>query len=221
MHFEILVEDASGKILLEHIVPKVMGEGVQQHSWRIHAYKGIGHLPRNLRGSTDPAKRILLDRLPQLLRGYGKSLHPREQHAVIVVADSDSRPCEAFKRELLGVLETTEPAPRTLFRIAVEEMEAWLLGDPHAVLTAYPKARTAPLNDYRQDSVCGTWEVLAEAIYPGGASELKRRGFPVTGQMKCQWARDIAPFLDIHRNASPSFAVFRESFNKLIGGHPA
>lgn len=68
MHFEILVEDASGKILLEHIVPKVMGESVQQHSWRIHAYKGIGHLPRNLRGSTDPAKRVLLDRLPQLRR---------------------------------------------------------------------------------------------------------------------------------------------------------
>ena len=90
MHFEILVEDASGKIALEHIVPKILGSD-SPHSFRIKSYKGIGRLPRDLRNTTDPRKRILLDQLPRILRGYGKSLHPRDQYGVIVVVDSDAR----------------------------------------------------------------------------------------------------------------------------------
>jgi len=41
----------------------------------VRAYKGIGRLPKNLKGTSDPSKRILLDQLPKLLRGYGKMPH--------------------------------------------------------------------------------------------------------------------------------------------------
>ena len=71
MHFEILVEDDSEKIALKSIVEKILGPSGQDHTYRILSYKGSGHIPTNLRGKTDPQKRILLDRLPKLLRGYG------------------------------------------------------------------------------------------------------------------------------------------------------
>ena len=88
MHLEILVEDASGKITLETLIPKVLGKFNEPHTWRIHGYKGIGRIPRNLRGTADPSKRILLDRLPQLLNGYSNT---PGIDAVLVVLDSDTR----------------------------------------------------------------------------------------------------------------------------------
>ena len=70
MHIEFLVEDASGKKLLSALLPKLLGPA---HTWRIHAYKGVGHIPPNLKGTTDPNKRILLDNLPRLLQGYANT----------------------------------------------------------------------------------------------------------------------------------------------------
>ena len=216
MHFEILVEDASGKIALENIVEKILSTSEQNHSFRIHAYKGIGRLPKNLRGKTDPRKRILLDRLPKILRGYGKSLQTFSS-AVIVVVDLDRKDCRTFKQELLGVLKVCNPAPTTLFRIAIEEGEAWLLGDRNAVVTAYPNARVNVMNNYAQDSICGTWEILAGAVYPGRAAALERAGWLVTGVAKCEWAEKITPHMDVDGNLSPSFRVFRDGLRRLAG----
>lgn len=70
----MLVEDASGKIALDHVMKKIVSQNEQEHFFKIHSYKGIGRIPKNLKGKTDPQKRILLDRLPKLLKGYGKSL---------------------------------------------------------------------------------------------------------------------------------------------------
>ena len=136
MHFEILVEDASGKIALDILLTKILPGN---HSSRTICYKGVGRLPRNLRGQTDPQSRILLDRLPKLLAGYGKSL-PDPSWAVVVVVDLDNKDCLTFKGQLVATVNQCNPKPQTLFRIAIEESEAWLLGDRNAVLTAYPKA---------------------------------------------------------------------------------
>jgi hypothetical protein len=92
---------------------------------------------------------------------------------------------------------------------------SWLLGDRHAITTACSKAKTAPLDAYTQDSICGTWDVLADAVYPGGAEPLKKRGFPHTGQAKCEWAEQIAPHMDVDANKSRSFNVFKQAFEKL------
>ena len=109
------------------------------------------------------------------------------------------------------------PRPRTLFRIAIEECEAWLLGDCNAVKAAYPKARGSVLGGYVQDSICGTWEVLADAVYPGGSARLKRIGYPETGAAKSDWALNIAPHMDVDQNQSKSFQVFRDGIRKLAG----
>ena len=43
---------------------------------------------------------------------------------------------------------------------AIEESEAWLLGDREALIAAYPDINLEILDTYVQDSQCGTWELL-------------------------------------------------------------
>lgn len=66
MHFEILVEDLSGKKALDILIPKIIDMNAG-HTFRVHSYKGIGHIPRDLQSVSDPSKRILLERLPKLI----------------------------------------------------------------------------------------------------------------------------------------------------------
>ena len=87
-------------------------------------------------------------------------------------------------------------------------MEAWLLGDRAALRKAYPDARENVLQNYIQDSICGTWELLADAVYPGGSRKLKSLPYGETGRMKEEWAVHIARFMDFRNNASPSFQEF-------------
>ena len=215
MHFEVLVEDRSGSISLEFILDKILGRNGVDHSWRMHRFRGIGHLPKGLHRAPNPTNQLLLNNLPRLLRAYGRSL--RGPSAVVVVVDSDERDCIRFKQDLLNVLNACNPRPNTLFRIAIEETEAWLLGDRVAVKSAYPNANDVVLNGYVQDSICGTWEVLADAVHSGGSLLLKRLGYPDEGVAKCEWARNIAPLMDIDSNQSKSFQVFRDGVRKLAG----
>ena len=216
MHFEVLIEDRSGSIALDVVLEKILGANGQTHSWRLHAYKGVGRLPANLNAAPNPRKRLLLNHPPRLLRGYGRSLRPGRD-CVLVVVDLDTQDCIKLKQELLGVLQACNPRPTTLFRIAIEEGEAWLLGDRDAVKAAYPKAKDPVLNRYVQDSICGTWEVLADAVHPGGSAPLKSAGYPMAGRVKCDWARNIAPRMDVGRNRSKSFRVFRDGVKRLAG----
>lgn len=199
MHFEILVEDPSTRELLDILAPKILDDA--SHTYRLKSYRGVGHIPQGLQPKTDARHRMLLDQLPRLLRGYGRSLDHRSQ-MVVVVVDNDDRDCRQFLSELERVLHRCRPRPKALFRLAIEETEAWLLGDRPAILRAYPRAKTAVLSRYRQDSICGTWELLAEAIGVGGRGN------------KTEWARRIGSEMDVDNNASPSFRKFRDGLRK-------
>lgn len=213
MHIEVVVEDASGAKLLNALLPKLIGDQGDPHTWRIHGYKGVGRLSKNLNKNADAAKRILLDQLPRLLRGYGRT---PGVDAVLVVLDSDQRNCAEFLGELKELLAACNPAPNTLFRLAIEEMEAWYLGDHEALVAAYPRAKADVLGRYKQDSICGTWELMADAIYPGGSAAIKKAGWPLPGQVKAEWAERIGPLLDPDRNISPSFIKLRDGLRRLI-----
>lgn len=215
MHIEILVEDSSGEKLLQVLLPQLLGPHGEPHTWRLHAYKGIGRIPQGLVTKADPAKRIRLDQLPRLLRGYGKT---SGIDAVVVVLDTDKRDCAAFLSELKVAADVCNPVPDTLFRLAIEEIEAWYLGDRTALLAAYPRAKLDVLGKYVQDSACDTWELLADAVHSGGSAAIKKAGWPLPGQVKHQWAEKIGPLMDLERNSSPSFGKLRDGLRRLVAG---
>ncbi|MBX3734020.1 MAG: DUF4276 family protein [Verrucomicrobiae bacterium] len=206
MHFEFLTEDQSGKQMLELLLPKLLpDEGA--HTYRVHPYKGIGRIPKGMKPSADASKRILLDQLPRLLAGYGKA-SASSPAVVIVVCDLDDRNKAGFEKELKALTTTIRPCPAHAFCLAIEEGEAWLLGDQPAIRAAYPTAKNSVMTNYEQDSICGTWECLADAVYPGGSESLKKEGWMRIGQEKCNWAQNITPHMQADQNRSPSFNQF-------------
>lgn len=217
MHIEILVEDSSGKRLLEKLVPSILGPQGNTHSWRIHPYKGVGRVPKDMNPKADPAKRALLDNIPRLLNGYAKT---PGIDAVVVVVDTDRRDCREFLAELNDLSNKCDPKPNVMFRLAIEEMEAWFLGDRAAILKAYPQAKLDVLDKYVQDSVCGTWELLADAVHPGGSPAIKKLGFPASGEAKHEWAEKIGSHLNLDNNQSPSFIKFVSGLRRLTNNNP-
>lgn len=208
MHFEILVEDQSGAVMLNVLIPKVLDP---THTFRVHSYKGIGRIPKGLKTVADVQKRILLDQLPRLLTGFGNTFNnygPNYRAAVIVVCDLDRKSRETFEAELRNLAASAHPCPDHAFCLAIEEGESWFMGDLAAVKAAYPRAKDTVLNSYVNDSICGTWEKLADAVFPGGSSVLQAKGWMVAGAEKSRWAREITPHMDPASNQSPSFHHF-------------
>lgn len=215
MHIEFLIEDKSGKVFLERVLPKIIDS---QHTYRIHPYKGIGRIPKNMRSNIDPNQRILLDKLPKMLQGYGKTFSSYSEEyrsLIIVICDLDDRNCKNFRCELIDVLNNCYPQPEAYFCIAIEEGEAWLLGDIAAIKAAYPNAKQQVLTNYNNDSICGTWELLANAIYPGGWDLLKNKGWQAIGEEKSKWAENITQHMEVDNNSSPSFQYFRDKIRSL------
>jgi hypothetical protein len=214
MHIEILVEDSSTAELLKILVPKLIGPHGDPHTWNLHPYKGSGRLPQDLHKYGDPAKRVLLDQLPRLLRGLGAATSGVD--LIMVVVDADGRDCKGFLSELKGVATACKAESKTMFRLAIEETEAWYLGDKDALRAAYPRAKPKVLRDYEQDGVCGTWEVLANAVVDGGLEAVRRRGGPLPGDLKHEWAQRIGPLMALDSNNSPSFHKFCEGLRNFV-----
>ena len=182
------------------------------------ASKGIGRIPRNLTSAVDAKNKLLLNNLPKLLRSYGKLSSgdsPNNPATVILVCDLDDKCLKTFRQELFSVLNACNPKPETRFCIAIEEGEAWLLGDIPAIKAAYPKAKGNVLSRYKNDAICGTWELLADAISQGGANELKKKGWTAVGKEKSIWAERITPHMNVAINASPSFCYFQKKIREL------
>jgi hypothetical protein len=97
--------------------------------------------------------------------------------------------------------------------LAVEELEAWFLGDIDAVRAAYPRVpralpRRSPFGD--PDAIAGgTWEALERV--------LQEAGYHRGGLEKIRAAREIAAQMEPGRNRSRSFqgfvAAIRETRN--------
>ncbi len=134
----------------------------------------------------------------------------------MVVCDLDDKSRSQFLQELVQVANECNPLLPAYFFFAIEECEAWYLGDITAIRSAYPHARKKVLDGYEQDSICGTWEVLADAISKGGSQGLKKGGRHVIGSEKYKWAKEIPPYMDVEGNRSPSFVDFRDGLRKLV-----
>jgi hypothetical protein len=215
MHFEFLVEDQSGNKSLKILMPQLIN--IESNSYRIHFYRGGGKdIPK--KSKVEPHKRIFFDRLPALINGFGKTFagYGADYKAVlIVICDLDTQDKTTFLNELNGIMSSCSQKPDTYFCLSIEEFEAWYLGDMDAIKSAYPYARQETLDRYDNDSICGTWELLADAIYKGGSGTLKKRGWQSVGAEKSKWAENISPCMNIDNNKSPSFKDLKTQLLKL------
>lgn len=200
-YIEILVEDDSGGILAKQIMDKYVADK-DNIIYKIHSFKGIGKIPRKIKGMSQVKSKRLLTDLPMYLRGMSLSLENMPGKKAIFVR----------------MYEELQISVQVSFCIAVEEMEAWLLGDCEALLKAYPMAKRQLLQKYVQDSIIGTWECLADIVYKGGLQALKRNAssYYEIGQFKCECARNIGNFLDIENNSSQSFNHFIQKLDALV-----
>lgn len=205
MHIEFLVEEPSAEAALTNLAPKILGPAT---TFKIHPHQG---------------KSDLLVKLPGRLKGYRNWLP--QDWLIAVLIDEDRADCRKLKARLEQAAQEAGLITRStarhgrfqvLNRIAIEELEAWFLGDSDALRQTFPNidlnlANKAGFRD--PDAVAGgTWEALERVIRRAGA----HRG----GLAKISAAREISRHMDVDRNRSLSFRVFRDGLRAAAALHP-
>lgn len=202
MHIEILVEEASSEIVLNEIVPKIVGNEV---TFKVHDFRG---------------KHNLIKKLPDRMRGYNSILKSQTDWRIVVLIDEDRQDCQELKQTLEEIAiqaglttPSTSDSFQVLNRIAVEELEAWFFGDIGALKGAYPKIpqTLTQRRSYRipDEIKGGTFEALERVLSAAGYYS---KGF----MPKTEVARNIAPFMSPDINSSKSFQVFRDGLKLFL-----
>ncbi|WP_414937657.1 DUF4276 family protein [Amycolatopsis sp. cmx-11-51] len=189
----VLVEERSADEALRALLPKIT-PGV---AFRIAPFDG---------------KEDLLRKLPHRFREYTyywRAVNSR----VVVLVDRDDDDCLELKAQLSRMAkEAGLPAEAVLFRIVIEELEAWFLGDVSAVHAAYPRVSLDLVKRVKfrepEDVPGGAWEALEHLF--------QQHGYHKKGLAKMIAARDIAPHMDVENNRSQSFQVFRDGLRRLV-----
>ncbi len=202
MHFEFLVEGQCEKTTLSIIMPQLLGAYADKHTWLIHKHKGIGKLA-GIEQKPSRHDQSLLGQLPAKIQAYAKL--KRAGQVIMVLMDLDDQDPESFGAQL-AQFKQAYPDLALHFCFAIEELEAWFLGDEAAIASAYPDYDPKALAAYAQDSICGTWEKLAECVDKPLLS-LKKRDRKLL-DAKRNWSKQIAKHLVVERNRSPSLQAF-------------
>jgi hypothetical protein len=215
---EVLVEDRSTEQALRHLIPLI----APHCSFNIRSFDG---------------KRGLMKRLPGRLRGYAERVRYDPNLRIVVVVDLDDDNCHELKKTLEDMTRSagltslrsvrTAQIPIVATRIAIEELEAWFVGDVGALRTAYPRipqslglaecgshARVcspvlAARHNFREpdDVRGGTWEALERL--------LQSHGYHNGGMRKIALADEVARHMDVENNRSTSFCCLRDGIRRL------
>ncbi len=204
MELHVIVEEPSAEAALREFLPKLV----------------------NRRASTKiinlQSKSQLLRKLPFRLRGYAARLDKGEDIRIVVLIDRDRDVCFELKAQLERAARAaglatragrTGAAPfRVVTRIAIEELEAWFLGDTAALRSAFtslPAIDPARGIFRNPDNVTGgTWESLAKYLRSQG---IYRNHYP-----EIEGARKIGSKLELGRNRSASFVAFCAGVEALL-----
>lgn len=195
-HLELLLEELSAEVAMQSLLPKILGPDV---SFRIHPHQG---------------KSDLIGKLPGRLAGYRRFL-PVDWRVVVLV-DEDRQDCLHLKNGIVDALNASGLSRRAqrqgICRIAVEELEAWFLGDVDAIVGAFPGVPPSlgTRSGFRDPDAVrgGTWEALARVLANAGYF---KGVFP-----KIEVARRISAFMEPGRNRSRSFQAFRDGLRGLV-----
>ena len=188
MTIHVLVEGPSERTLLD-VWSKRLLPGA---TVRVHPHQGKGKLPTDLSGAPETQRRGLLDQLPATLRAYAEVF--KQNDSVVVMLDADDENPSALATKIGNAIKSIAPRLRVAVCLAVEETEAFYLGDLKAMKSAFPSADMRRARAYTPDEICGTWELFGDIIGDGGGN-------------KVAWAAAIAPFLTTvaAKSRSPSF----------------
>lgn len=219
MRIEFLVEDISEKKLITEIMEKYISEiPLYQIEYTILAYRGMGGFGKGPDAGNIKSRRLLND-LPKRMKAIQSKFRGVENVSLFIVLDNDTRETEKFREQLTAIAIRENISMDYVFCIAIEEMEAWLLGDREAIQSAFPNMSdriASKYSGYVQDSICGTWEYLADILTKGGFAKFSKKNptpFDV-GRCKLEWAESIGKQLHIRDNTSPSFRCFIRELDK-------
>ena len=175
-----LLEEPSARALLEGLLPRLVGPKV------------------NVRYLVFEGKQDLEAQLARKLRGWNVP-----ESRFVVLRDQDAGDCRLVKQQL--VERVKESGKSALVRVACHDLEAWVLGDLHALARAFGEPRVAAQArkaKYREP------DSLHNPV-----SELRRL---VPGYQKIDGARRVGRLLDPETNTSRSFRVFCDGVSSLF-----
>lgn len=213
MYYQFLIEDKSSELLID-VLMKKFTLLYPETTYNCKSFHGIGGFSKKNTVKETKTGHLLND-LATYLRGFNKSLQSFPS-VIVVVLDNDDHNTQELQDSLESVATQNMIDVDHVFCIAVEEVEAWLLGDESAITAAYPNVKLPVLHSYEQDSICGTWEKLADAIYPGGYAKLIKNAvsYAEIGRIKAEWSKNIGAYMEFDSNKSPSFNFFFSEIKK-------
>lgn len=200
MQIDFIVEEPSMKAFLDVLLPKIL---LSPDTWVVHQLS------------------CLKTKLERRLRGYAHQ--DPSSVRIIIIMDLDLKNCVKQKQWLeetvirSGLKTKTNPAADGSFsvvtRLAIQELESWLLGDPAAIHRAYdriPESIGTKSKYQNPDRIGSTWESL-HAL-------LKKEGYYQGDYPKIEVAGKIGRHITPSENKSPSFQCFLAgiySFSRL------
>lgn len=199
MHGDYLAEEPSIEAFLGRLLPGMLAGKSTREFCRFRCWSVLlRNLESGFRGS--------FQWIPEAYKG-------------LVQVDRDGYGSNALMARMVEAADrANEFAPpgknmalEVIYRIAIEELEAWYFGDREAVWRAYPRLSSSTPNQSRywdSDAIRGgTWEAFERV--------LKGHGYIRGGLRKIEAAECIAGHIDPDRNRSRSFAAFRDAIRNL------
>lgn len=199
MKVRVLVEGTSEKAFFDRWLPRAF-EG---HTFICHPHQGKGSIPAKPERAPEPRRFGLLDLLPATLRAYANDPSTAGDGVLIVVDADDEDP--AALETAIGKLVKAYAPSKTLVRLAVEETEAFYLGDLRAIKAAFPGADLAKARAFVPDSIVGTAELFGDVIGDDGLR-------------KVEWGEAMGARVtaDPARSRSPSFKALHAGLATLL-----
>lgn len=197
MTIHIFVEGPSEVAFIEPWSKRLL----KGRSVTVHPHEGKGKLPVDISAIPDPKHRGLLDQLPAKLRAYASDARVQ---GVIVLVDADNQKCQKLRTAIEQAAQGCSPSLRVVARIAIEETEAFYLGDLRALKRAFPDADMTRARSYVPDSVCDTWELFGEIVHDDSGD-------------KVGWAEKMGRVITTspEKSRSPSFRALIRALRRL------